>query len=347
MSLHRACCCDGGCITDCCDFWSCSPSTQKTVTLSGSWTITRTCAGGTLTPAEGTWTLSATMTRVGTDCASYRYVATSAQYTYDVKLRTLVHSMTGRCDVANPACYWSHCEGNCQACGPVQWDYCVLTRYNGTVTLNGSTATANLPIQLSGLRPSGAVLTVACTADPCRPGCVAPVLMFTPARPPETGSECSPNGAANLSKSTQGVSTRFCCDTENPYQAGTETVCLPHWAIVGDGCLDAATFDHARPWAAGLGLERCCPWFAPWRFYECNGSDPACVGPDECGEYNYTQKVCNECFDWTSNGFPEPCYRLSTDPNDPPGTLLLAWEPCPAVDCCSHLATDAVSWNLV
>lgn len=94
--IAAACCCGGTCPTSCCDWWACSPTTSKTMKLTGSRVETKYItdeAGAfvhTLVVDETHWNLSGVVTRSGSTCTQvpplytniYRYSATSLTLSY-------------------------------------------------------------------------------------------------------------------------------------------------------------------------------------------------------------------------------------------------------------------------
>lgn len=94
--IAAACCCGGTCPTSCCDWWACSPTTPKTMKLTGSRVETKYItdeAGAfvhTLVVDETHWDLSGVVTRSGSTCTQvpplytniYRYSATSLTLSY-------------------------------------------------------------------------------------------------------------------------------------------------------------------------------------------------------------------------------------------------------------------------
>jgi hypothetical protein len=82
--VSSGCCCAEGC-GDCCDFFSCSPTTPFTIELSGNWVSQETFSpsGQVITTGEIHWTITATMTRIGSDCSTYRYYANTCEFSYE------------------------------------------------------------------------------------------------------------------------------------------------------------------------------------------------------------------------------------------------------------------------
>lgn len=96
-SIASACCCATP-TEGCCAFWDCSTAATKDITLSGSSTTTSTFPGNSATfvTQEIDWTISATVTRQGTECElgpgdspsdRLRYAATSCEFTWTRKFR--------------------------------------------------------------------------------------------------------------------------------------------------------------------------------------------------------------------------------------------------------------------
>lgn len=129
--IAAACCCGGTCPTSCCDWWACSPTTPKTMKLTGSRVETKYItneAGAfvhTLVVDETHWDLSGVVTRSGSTCTQvpplytniYRYSATSLTLSY---IRTRRFYSTGNrwicntyCPIPVPDCCRSAPHGYC------------------------------------------------------------------------------------------------------------------------------------------------------------------------------------------------------------------------------------------
>ena len=83
--VSSGCCCTKESCPVCCDFWACSPSTPFPILLTGSWISSETLSptGQVITTGEIHWSITATMTRTGSNCATYRYYANSCQFSYE------------------------------------------------------------------------------------------------------------------------------------------------------------------------------------------------------------------------------------------------------------------------
>lgn len=126
--IAAACCCGGTCPTSCCDWWACSPTTPKTMKLTGSRVETMYItneAGAfvhTLVVDETHWEVSGVVTRSGSTCTQvpplytniYRYSATSLTLSY---IRTRRSYSTGLRDTCTTYCFEQCChsapDGSC------------------------------------------------------------------------------------------------------------------------------------------------------------------------------------------------------------------------------------------
>lgn len=119
--IAAACCCGGTCPTSCCDWWACSPTTPKTMKLTGSRVETKYItdeAGAfvhTLVVDETHWNLSGVVTRSGSTCTQvpplytniYRYSATSLTLSY---IRTRRFYSIGSHDICTTYFYEQCCH---------------------------------------------------------------------------------------------------------------------------------------------------------------------------------------------------------------------------------------------
>lgn len=342
MSLHRACCCGNQCVSDCCTWWACSGSANRTITLSGSWSNNGYCDDGTgFEAGTGQWTITANITRTGTDCASYRYYANTATLTFTVRSWSMYETIGDNCDVPGNGSqnFCTHCD-DCQ-CGPVRRGKCNRYQFTCTTTLTGKTGPfdPNLPIGLQPLWVPGSAITIACMPDPCAPGCVRPVLIFNPKGACEDAlqnAQCSPCACVDAlyERTLEGA---FPCCTE-PAESYAVTTCIPQFAILGKSeCLGVNTFDDATY----LFSQTACnvPFF-PNGGNPCNGYAVSTVRPNECGPINFTVKTCDECRDYRD--VLHACYEL--DANNQPVFLCY---PSPSIVCCSYRVSNSWSWNIV
>lgn len=340
--MHRVCCC-GGCPIDCCAFWACSPTTPIDITLSGTSTITDVCDDGEdRLKATAAWTITATMTRSGTDCETYRYSATSCELTATWVQYTYTQSLGSVCDAPPAPCQYDHCN-DCQ-CEQVKRAICTTKTYTFSGTINGVTSPANpacLPTIWNGYHVSGAVLTIFCEDSPCSAGCAEPILMFTPGDNCETSGCGAGVGCIDVSWSIT-CGTENCCGVQPECNtSGTEQACLGCWSIVGTGCLNGLTFDNARKHPVGPALGD-SPFVAidPTSMCASGGVGPAVV-PLDCNSYTFDSKVC----DWCSHTNPDVLYQCSqVDLGVPEGYSFLC-DPQPL--CCSTRVSQALTWNLV
>lgn len=83
--VSSGCCCTKASCPACCDFWACSPLGPFTIVLTGSWVSTETFnpSNQTITTGEIHWSITATVQRTGTNCATYRYYANSCDFSYE------------------------------------------------------------------------------------------------------------------------------------------------------------------------------------------------------------------------------------------------------------------------
>lgn len=119
--IAAACCCGGTCPTSCCDWWACSPTTPKTMKLTGSRVQTRhiTDEAGTfvhnLVVDETHWEVTGVVTRSGSTCTQvpplytniYRYSATSLTLSY---IRTRRFYSVGNRDTCTTYCFEQCCH---------------------------------------------------------------------------------------------------------------------------------------------------------------------------------------------------------------------------------------------
>lgn len=338
MSLYRACCCNDQCIDDCCVWWSCSGGANRQITLSGTWQNMATCDDGVSREANsGTWTISATITRTGTDCSTYRYYANNVQLTFSFRWWLYVDSLGTICNVPPGPNQCDHCD-NCQ-CGSVKFQKCKRIQYSFNGNVNGKPGLdPNIPVDLQGLRVPGSAITIACMPDPCNPPCVRPVLIFTPGSMCEDASNnttCAPGGCVDaLYEEILDGPPPCCIDTVTSYLQG---FCIPKFAILGKSeCLANTTFDGADYYWHDFG---CAPFF-PIQTSPCNGYTPTCTTGASCMTLNFTAKVCDDCRDYRDPTYA--CYEL--DANNVPQFLCY---PSPSIVCCSNRVSNNVSWNIV
>ena len=337
--MHRVCCCSG-CPADCCAFWTCSPTTPINITLSGTSSWTDVCDDG-VERILGTaaWTITATMTRSGTDCETYRYSANTCNLVMNWTFYEYTQSIGSVCDAPADPCQYDHC-GDC-ICGPVKREVCrtVVHTFSGTVNGVASPGTPTcIPTTWAGYHVPGAVLTVFCQDSPCTTGCAEPVLLFTPADMCESSSCPSGAGCIDMAYSITCGTVDCCDDDPTCATSGTEPICISCWSMVGRGCLNAQTFDNALRHPLGPQLSG-PPFQASPGSWTCAYTYEPPV-PLDCQSYTFTTKSC----DWCSHTNPDvfmSCYQL--DPEAPEGYSLLCEVP-PL--CCSTRFTQAVSWNL-
>lgn len=95
--VTSGCCCNQECASDCCSWWSCSPTAPINVVLSGSAITNKKILPGTqvLLLEEIYWTITATLTRSGSTCTPsgappyntlYRYSAQTCNFSYQKKI---------------------------------------------------------------------------------------------------------------------------------------------------------------------------------------------------------------------------------------------------------------------
>lgn len=84
-AVSSGCCCTKESCPACCDFWACSPSSPFTILLTGSWVSEETLSpsGQVFTTGQINWSITATLQRTGTDCATYRYYANTCTFSYE------------------------------------------------------------------------------------------------------------------------------------------------------------------------------------------------------------------------------------------------------------------------
>lgn len=338
MSLHRACCCGNQCISDCCTWWACSGSANRTITLSGSWSVNGYCDDGTgFEAGTGQWTLTANVTRIGTDCASYRYHATTATLTMTTRYWYMYETLGDNCDIPGSGSpnYCTHCD-NCQ-CGPVRRGKCLRNQTTATTTIVGR-SNANIPVGLRPYAVDGSAVTIACIPDPCAPGCVRPVLIFNPGPSCEDAgadSACLPCGCIDVLVQQIQDGTAPCCT--DPATSAQGTLCIPAFAVLGKSeCLGVNTFDAALYYWS----EQACnlPFF-PNAASPCNGYAQVAVYPSGCSSLDFTAKHCDECRDYRDA--LHACYEL--DANNQPVFLCY---PSPSIVCCSYRVSNSWSWNI-
>lgn len=341
MSLHRACCCGDQCIDDCCVWWACAGSGQRQMTLSGNWSVYGTCDDGTTPEAgNGNWTLTATLTRIGTDCSSYRWIATTANLQMAFRWWSYSETLGDNCDVPGSGSqnFCTHCD-DC-TCGSVLRRKCTRSQYtyNGPVTGHVGPVDPNIPIELWPFYVNGAVITIACMDDPCAPGCVRPVLLFNPGEDCEDVNadiNCRPAGCIDVLEELINDGSPPCCN--QTYGSQVVPLCLPKWAVLGKSeCLSNTTFDGADFLFRNLG---CQPFF-PAETSPCNNYSPDCVTPATCSSMNFIVKNCDECRDYRDN--LHACYEFDANNNE-----VFICYPSPPVVCCSYRVANNLSWNIV
>ena len=338
--MYRVCCCSG-CPADCCAFWTCSPSTPINVTLSGTSSWTDVCDDGVeRLLATAAWTITATMTRSGTDCASYRYSAATCNLSATWVQYEYTQSLGSVCDAPPAPCQFDHCN-DC-VCEQVKRAICTTRTHSFSGTVNGVAVPAQpacIPSTWSGNHVPGAVLTIFCQDSPCTTGCAEPVLLFTPADMCEVSGCGTGFGCVDASYSIT-CGTENCCGAQaHCGTSGTEYTCLGCFSLVGRGCLSATTFDDAKRHPVGPAMGD-LPFTAVPTVSDCPGS-PEGILPLDCQSYSFTSKVC----DWCSHTNPDVLYNCyQVDLGVPEGYSFLC-QPQPL--CCSTRFTQAVSWNLV
>lgn len=349
--MHRVCCCNA-CPTSCCDFWDCSPTGAINITLSAASETRDYCDNGQeLVYEEVFWEITATLTRSGADCDSYRFTANEANLEITYKRRIFATTTGAVCDAPPAPCQYDHCT-DC-LCGTPQAAVCKLTEwtYNGPINGGGGSC-LNADARYAALVPSGAVLTIACAANHCDHPCVNPVLLWTPADACESDPCGGPGGCKPFTK-TILCNPVACCD-QDP-ECGTtasEDVCLPCFVLVGRGCLNADTFTGARasPYT-GPGAPPTTgdpnPEFPMSGFPYTAAVDycgptatPAWVQPYTCETQDLQTKTCDYCW-YALPDAVQTCYRL--DPANP-GNVLVICTPNPP--CCSTRTKQAITWNL-
>jgi hypothetical protein len=328
--MHRVCCCDG-CPTDCCDFWACSPTAPITVTISGSTESTSECdQGQTLTTETVFWQITATMTRVGTDCASYRYVASQGELEYTKTIRTYETTNGGVCDAPPGPCDYTHCD-DCQ-CRTPEARPCIeeTWTYNGTAYGGGAdcvTATIYEPMIPTLPKGQKALLTIACFPGVCTP-CAEPVLIITLDDRAETQPALCNLGGSSVNcgsvDATYTVTCLNCCDFPGCSSTTVEAICLPAVVMHGTGCLNATTFDNAfSSHLLGFGGAYANGQYPGFWFPESNGCWPAEQGVtiDTCNYFNGDEYFAT----WQHPIIPNDpvfwCYKL--DASTPEGYSFL------------------------
>lgn len=268
-AVSSACCC-GGCSTDCCTFWECSP-TSGTFTISAGSTKTRTISpsGQTMTVETVNWSITATLTRTGTGCSTYRLYANTCQFSYQKMSRVywLGKKFTAYdalgifiegigfvpCDPLPPA-YDADCHWNCNSDGTckeeVEFRLKEQTDSSYMATIAGA-AVSPFTRQLHGtLWVPNSVITIACMPD-CDSECIRPVLLFAP-------------GTHSATSGLQTVETVDPCACADLVADGLP--CLTNWtgytfmpsefAVIGaSGCLDGSSFDSPRTTSGGVPTE--------------------------------------------------------------------------------------------
>lgn len=262
------------------------------MTLTGHYENRLECDNAqTFTYLECDWTMTATFVRVGTDCASYRYEATTCDLSYQYRKWTVVSAggnHDGFCcegwppNTCIPA--WA-CDANCNCITP---DIRPLTydEANISTTFTGKSTGYVTPYGIT--TAANKVLTIACIPDPCLPGCVAPIMIFNPDGTfgPESCYGVQVN-AAHHRDCYYPASYPECggtyCGAGPNYLNDILVFYFNPWIIKGaSGCLSNSSFDD--PYALNS-----CPSAAPtslsiWKY-----------STDEWG------------VDW----FPSDCYRLN------------------------------------
>ena len=329
MSNHRWCCCDG-CLTDCCSWWACGPSTPKTATLTIVSSITAVCSDGVDRVLEDcTCTVTAAMTRTGTSCATYRYSSPTATIASTARIYGYWNSIGDNCDAPANDCVERHCD-DC-ACGPARVGLCRTTTYTYNQTVNGVGGTANVTPH-SHLCPANAALTILCDGNDCLVNCKQPVLVFTPATSCEAGT---PAYCFDYTKSIS-CETVNCCELEiDCGTSGTETGAFQPWELYArpgvSACLDATTFDNPYADDTNTDTMKCFPFMVTGV-----GIYGSCmVEPLTCAPY-----IRSEILGTYSFGSDTLCEL--TDPLDPGQTVGY----CTVPPVTAKLRVDvAISWN--
>ena len=348
--MHRVCCC-GGCPQSCCDFWACSPSAPISITLSGTSENYDTCDNGfDYVYSEATWTITATLTRSGVDCDSYRYSANTADLEITYKTRVFADTTGAICDAPPAPCQFDHC-GDC-SCHPPSREVCELRTWTYNGPINGGGGGCIIDPRYASMVPANALITIACAANQCDHPCVNPVLIWTPDNSCEESScEC---GCKEITK-TVTCGSVACCDTDaNCGTTISDPVCLNPFILIGRGCLNAETFDNARasPYNAVGGPPTSGDPLAihALREFPYSAASGACrdpvlppndvYWPPTCSNYTFARKECDYCW----YGIPDTlrtCYRL--DPENPSNVIEIC---TPEPPCCSSRSLQTITWNL-
>ena len=320
-TVASGCCC-GGCSTDCCTFWSCSPAAGA-FTISASSTKSRTISpsGQTMTVETVSWSITANLTRSGSSCSTYRLSANTCQFSYQKTTRIYwlgkkwtAYDALGvyiegigfvPCDPPPPT-YSSDCHWNCNSNGTckdqVEFRIKERTDYSYMATIGGAAACPFARLKHCNLRVPNSVITIACMPD-CDSNCIRPVLLFSPgthseASGLETNETVDPCACADLTANGFPCSTSWSGYTMTP---------SPFAVIGSSGCLTASSFDSPRTTSGGVPAER--PWAD--EFAVDNPSDPMLgAGTLFCTDLDrsFSTKYCES--PGTNNDNNKTCTRI-------------------------------------
>lgn len=347
--MHRVCCCGAGCITDCCTWWACAPTAPINVRIFGSYKVEVACSNGqTLVPVEGSYEITATLVRTGTSCATYRYSSHNAYLTFTRFERTYETSLGTICDAPQAPCSWTHCV-DCSCYPGIQFRVLEQHRYDFAGNVDGK----NNIMDCTGheaLRVNQAVITIACTSDSCLPGCVQPVLIWSPHGNSEQGS----GQYASVRHRVTCGPTQICLG--DPICGVDEhiDVPLPHWVWGGasrcpaiDDLTFAAPTVHGTATGCGAFSDQMARGFDHNPFtvdtcaYPINAAPiDAPASPSGCMYQSFYIKLGTACVEGTDG--IHTCYKL--DVNDPQGFSFL----CAPTDVCGQFTqTEVHSWEVV